>query len=299
LTALWQVAVRANPAREEPLAARLAEALGVPVSVYRDEDTGALTITGYPARIEPSPRRAARALAEALEISARDIAIAPLRRDWATSWKRHFKPIQVGARLLVKPSWSRRRARGGQRVVVLDPGLSFGTGQHETTAFCLRQLCRWRDPQRVQSFLDIGTGSGILAIAAAKLGYAPVEAFDFDPESARAAQANARRNRVDGRVALRRDDLTRMPKAPRRRFDVICANLTYDLLAGEARRISRLLAPEGRLIVAGILASQFEIVTRSFHEFGLTLGVSELKNNWRSGQFAFHSRVQPSERKMM
>jgi ribosomal protein L11 methyltransferase len=165
--------------------------------------------------------------------------------------------------------------------------LSFGTGQHPTTAFCLRQLARRRNRGESQSFLDIGTGSGILAIAAAKLGYAPVHAFDFDPEAVRASKTNLRKNRVANRISLRHDDLTKMPMSPRRRFDVICANVTYDLLAHQAERISRHLSPNGSLIAAGILEEQFPFVTKSFQRFGLTLRGSELQNIWRSGQFAF------------
>ena len=140
------------------------------------------------------------------------------REDWAESWKRHFKPIEIGDALLVKPSWSKRRPRKNQAVVILDPGLSFGTGQHPTTAFCLREIVRLKlakergrlarefktrhhadEPSALQSFLDIGTGSGILAIAAAKLGYQPVHAFDFDAEAVRIARANARANRVQAK----------------------------------------------------------------------------------------------------
>ncbi len=150
------------------------------------------------------------------------------REDWAESWKRHFKPIEIRVKarpsaarqsasqppsLLVKPSWSRRRAAKNQAVVILDPGLSFGTGQHPTTAFCLHEIARCRQPGTAQSFLDIGTGSGILAIAAAKLGYAPVQAFDFDPESVRVAGDNARKNRVTGRLKLTRGDLAKLPLA--------------------------------------------------------------------------------------
>jgi ribosomal protein L11 methyltransferase len=290
---LWQVSVCAEPAREEQIAAQLEERLEAPVVVYRNADTGALTISAYLPEIKETPGRLRRELASRLALAPKLVSIQRLRRqNWATSWKRHFKPIQIGGRLLIKPSWSRRRARPGQRVVILDPGLTFGTGQHATTAFCLRQLSRCRNQQSKQSFLDIGTGSGILAIAAAKLGYGPVEAFDFDPEAVRAAQRNARKNRVDDQLSLRRDDLTALPTHPPRRFDVICANLTYDLLAAQAKKLSRLLAPQGRLIVAGILDEQFEIVTNSFQRFGLTLVKVEVKNIWRSGQYAFHCRVQ-------
>ena len=92
-------------------------------------------------------------------------------------------------------------------MVVLDPGLSFGTGQHPTTGFCLEQLAAWRSAGIPQSCLDLGTGSGILAIAAAKLGYAPVKALDVDPDAVRTACANARRNRVSARIRFQQQDV--------------------------------------------------------------------------------------------
>src|ERR1019366_8464695 len=144
------------------------------------------------------------------------------REDWAESWKLHFKPLLIGSALLLKPSWSRRRPGKGQAVVVLDPGLSFGTGRHPTTAFCLRQLVARRRSGESQSCLDIGTGSGILAIAAAKLGYAPVDAFDFDPEAVRIARANARRNGVAARIRFQRRDLTKLPRRSARQYSLIC-----------------------------------------------------------------------------
>ena len=108
-----------------------------------------------------------------MKIGAGKIEIAKVKReDWAESWKRHFHPIEIGKTLLVKPSWSKKRPAKNQAVVILDPGLSFGTGQHPTTSFCLHQIARGRKNGTPRpSFLDIGTGSGILAIAAAKLGY--------------------------------------------------------------------------------------------------------------------------------
>ena len=292
-SALWQVSVRATDAREDQLSAQLEERFHAPVVVYRDADTGALTLSVYLAKTPQTPGGLKRVLVDELSLAFDAISIQRLRREnWATSWRRHFKPIQIGGQLLIKPSWSRRLARPGQRVVILDPGLSFGTGQHATTAFCLRRLARSRKKGTRQSFLDIGAGSGILAIAAVKLGYTPAVAFDFDPEAVGAAQQNARKNRVIDKLSLRQDDLTTMPDQPRRTFDVICANVTYDLLTDRAEKFSRLLAPDGQLIVAGILDGQFSKVTKSFQRFGLTLVKVELKNIWRSGQFAFQCRVQ-------
>jgi ribosomal protein L11 methyltransferase len=216
------------------------------------------------------------------------LTIKPLRREnWAQSWKRHFRPIEIGKSLLIKPSWSRRRARAGQRVIILDPGLSFGTGHHATTLFCLQQLARGRRQGARQSLLDIGCGSGILAIAAAKLGYSPVEAFDCDPEAIRVSLQNIKRNRV--RVRLRRADLRRMPLVSRRRYDVVCANLTGDLLVGEAEKIRNRLKPGGKLVVAGILRREFPGVRKKLQRVNLTLRETGVSREWKSGQFALKS----------
>jgi ribosomal protein L11 methyltransferase len=213
------------------------------------------------------------------------LTIKPLRREnWAESWKRHFQPIEIGKQLLIKPSWSRRRACAGQRSIILDPGLSFGTGHHPTTLFCLRELARFRRRDTEQSFLDMGCGSGILAIAAAKLGYTTVVAFDNDPEAIRTARQNIKRNHV--RVMVRLADLTRPPQIPRRRYNLICANLISDLLANEAKKICTLLKPGGNLVVAGILRREFPEIGKKLHGFNLTLQKVWTNKEWKSGRFA-------------
>ena len=221
---------------------------------------------------------------EACGFQVGPLVVQRLRReDWAESWKRHFKPIKVGRRLRVVPSWSRRKAGKRCAVVVLDPGLSFGTGHHPTTRFCLEQVAAFRRANQPQTFLDLGTGSGILAIAAAKLGYKPVEALDIDPDAIRIANDNARRNGLQ--VALSQKDLTRLPLRSVRKFDLICANLIYDLLIRERRRILNRLAPGGRLVLAGILRSQFPEVAAAFERAGLRLLRAKTVNEWRSAAF--------------
>jgi ribosomal protein L11 methyltransferase len=205
--------------------------------------------------------------------------------DWAESWKRHFKPLNIGSALLVKPSWSKRRALSRQATVVLDPGLSFGTGQHPTTAFCLQQLVACRSKADARSFLDLGTGSGILAIAAAKLGYQPIEAIDFDADAVRIARSNARLNGVVRQIQFAHKDLTRLPRDNRRKFDVICANLIAELLISEHRRILGRLKPGGALVVAGILRSQFESVRKVYETAGLKLQRQRAEKEWKSGRF--------------
>jgi ribosomal protein L11 methyltransferase len=221
-----------------------------------------------------------------LKIGAGQIKIAKVRReDWAESWKRHFKAIEIGDALLVKPSWIKKRPRKNQAVVILDPGLSFGTGQHATTSFCLREIVRRKKSETHQSFLDIGTGSGILAISATKLGYKPVRAFDFDPEAVRVARANARVNRVDGKLKIANGDMTKLPLRPGRRYDLVCGNLISNLLIAERRKIVAQLNHGGILVLAGILKSEFTQVQTAFEDLGLKLIAGKSEKEWRSGSF--------------
>ena len=291
---LWVVAVVVPGGAEELIAALFEAAFGQVPCIYQDEETRASRISHY---TEQPPLRFARAVT-ALRRGLADLRSlglplgrAPVRvrrvplEDWAESWKRHFKPIEIGGKLLIQPSWSRRRPRRGQAVVVLDPGLSFGTGQHATTAFCLRELAARRGDGAGESMLDIGTGSGILAIAAAKLGYVPVVAFDFDPVAVRVARENAARNPSPARVRIARRDLTRLPRQSRTRFDVVCANLTYDLLVSESRRILNRLKPGGVLVLAGILDRQFDIVRQHYERAGMRMVRTRREKEWRSGSF--------------
>jgi len=239
-----------------------------------------------------------------LNLGSGKINTAKVRReDWSESWKRHFKAIEIGDALLIKPSWIKRKPRKNQAVVILDPGLSFGTGRHATTSFCLHQIVAavGRPPQTAKeskdaalcrgaaakSFLDIGTGSGILAIAATKLGYQPVRAFDFDPESVRVALANARVNQVAGRIKITQDDVTKQPMRPARQYDLVCANLISNLLIAERRRIVAQVKPGGTLVLAGILKSEFGLVQTAFEGLGLEFVTGKNEKEWRSGSFRF------------
>jgi len=285
---MWQVSIIATVSREEAVAGWLQKNFRLPPALYHDLRTGKSTVSIYPPRLSRGPELVRAALRRELRQRWPErmrVVVKKLRREnWAESWKRHFKPMEIGDALLIKPGWSRHRARASQRVVWLDPGLSFGTGHHATTRFCLEQLADCRREGMAQSLLDIGTGSGILAIAAAKLDYSPIEAFDFDPVAVRVSRSNARRNRVEGRVAPRQQDLRRLPLRGRR-WDVICANLTADLLQSQARRICARLRPGGALIVAGVLRKEFSRVRDNFLTFGLTLAKSEVNEEWKSGRF--------------
>jgi ribosomal protein L11 methyltransferase len=313
---LWCVSVVTTPEAEDAVAELLGTILRQPASIYFGLETGTSTVAVYlqqpfmnleapasrrpgrnsPARRQCSQEQLRKTILDGLKrinhcglnTGPGRVTIAKIRReDWAESWKRHFKPMEIGDQLLIKPSWSKRRPRKNQAIVVLDPGLSFGTGQHPTTAFCLTELVRCGKNKARRSFLDIGTGSGILAIAAAKLGCSPLHAFDFDPESVRIARANARANGVHKQVRITRGDVTKLPIRPGRQYDLICANLISTLLISERRRIVNRLRRGGTLVLAGILKSEFSQVQQIFEKLGLKLAATRAENEWRSGSFCF------------
>ncbi|MEO8427382.1 MAG: 50S ribosomal protein L11 methyltransferase [Verrucomicrobiota bacterium] len=295
---LWQITVTVAGEAEDAVGQMMERLFERPTTVYSPEETRTSRISVFCERqSEWNAARRQSLVSELHQIEACglcsgpiDIAVKKLKPvDWTEAWRSHFRPIEVGPALLVKPSWSNRQPRKAQEVVVLDPGLSFGTGQHPTTLFCLQQLVESRLPSRPQSFLDIGTGSGILAIAAAKLGYAPVDAIDLDLEAIRIAGLNALKNQVQARISLRRQDLTKLPLKSLGRYNVVCANLIFDLLLQESQRIVKSLAPQGTLILAGILGDQFDEVRRHYQEKGLKLVMDSADEEWRSGSFIFNS----------
>lgn len=291
---LWRISVAVPEEAEEAVSELLESVSRMPPVTWHDARTGRTIVSAY---VE-APRdwsAEARAQIEAGLMRVRQCGLAMGRtriqatrlrhEDWAESWKRHFRAMEFGRALLVKPSWVRRRPRAGQQVVVLDPGLSFGTGQHPTTGFCLEQIVAGRKQGAAQSLLDIGTGSGILAIAAVKLGYRPVVAYDADADAVRVARANARQNGVARRLGLAQRDLTREPRQSVQKFDIVCANLTFDLLLSERERIVNRLRPGGTLVLAGILRAQFPAVARAYGRLGLQLKVRRRENEWESGVF--------------
>lgn len=298
---LWKISVTSPPAAEEAITELLEARFGQPAVVYTNLEKQQTTVAVY---LESKPEWS-KARQESLSHDLRrlrtgagapppKLVLTALRRqDWAEAWKRHFKPLLIGDKLWVGPSWSRDRPRRKRVEVVLDPGLSFGTGQHPTTAFCLGEVVRSRRPGLNQSLLDIGTGSGILAIAAAKLGYRMIDALDLDPDSIRIARANARFNKVDATVRFRRQDLATLPLHSKRPYSVVCANLMAELLQAQKSRILARLHPEGVLVLAGILRSEFAVVQRVYEADGLRLVRSRARREWRSGSFTWNCQGTP------
>jgi len=240
-------------------------------SYVADGDAPALVCGYLPSgedseRIRRSLRLAMRAAP--LERPPRWRRVRRLREEpWRDSWKKHFGIQRHGRALVVKPSWTQYRLKGGDIVIEIDPGMAFGTGQHPTTAMCLRAL---EDRVRTgASVLDLGCGSGILAIAAAKLGARRVLALDVDPNAVRAARENAAANAVSDVIEVREGTL----EAEGGPFDVIVANISGLTLERLAVPLARSLAPGGSLITSGFLDDAVAALSCTFEGVGLRVSV--------------------------
>jgi len=200
------------------------------------------------------------------------------RGDWAEKWKQGLDPIEVGSRLVVKPTWCEYPGGPDQVVLNLDPGLAFGTGHHATTFHCLEGVeAYFSDLGRANArVLDVGTGSGILAMAAAALGQGRVVALDIDPDVMPVAARNLALNRLTDRVFL----LCADPAALKARFDLIMANLYRDELMRLASTLVSLGAPGARWLLSGILVDQAEEVAECFISLGLELRLRSAKGEW-------------------
>jgi ribosomal protein L11 methyltransferase len=170
--------------------------------------------------------------------------------DWTAVARSHHRPVSVGRRLLVAPPWD-VPAAPGREVLVIEPGMAFGTGQHATTRGCLAAIENAVDAGGVRSALDVGTGSGILAMALARLGVPRVVAIDNDPQVLPLARENLARNGAAA-VSLAAGTAADLDA----RFDLVVANLLADVLVGEAEALAARVGPGGRLVVSGLLVSQ-------------------------------------------
>jgi len=200
--------------------------------------------------------------------------------DWETSWKAYFKPIRIGEHFLIKPTWEPVEVLEGDIVLELDPGMAFGTGTHATTTLCLRALESVVKPgQRV---FDLGTGSGILAIAAAKLG-AQVEAVDLDSVAIRVAQENVDLNRMNDQVRIVRGDLGTVLTG---QADVVIANIIADVILILLSDLKRLLHQDGEFLASGIIENRAEDVEEGLKDAGFEI-VERIED---SGWILFRAR---------
>jgi ribosomal protein L11 methyltransferase len=188
--------------------------------------------------------------------------------DWQERWKSFFHTEHITPRLVIKPSWERYDAKNNEIVIEMDPGLSFGTGSHFTTKSCLECIDAFPNSEAQRAFLDLGCGSGILAIAAARLGFSPVVAIDVDAVAVARTRDNAETNEVNRIIECHHTSLAEY--RPTGRYDLIAANLYADVLVSMVGRIGAMLAEDShaRIILSGILNEQYSYVASVFDAAG-------------------------------
>ena len=250
------------------------------------EDTPSKTVKGYlplDGSLEQMRIRVEHFLADCGPAFAGFVYTAPVvsiikTEDWANNWKVHFKPVRIGTRLVIKPTWEEYQELPGDLVIQIDPGMAFGTGAHPTTRMCLESLERicfdetgGRLPEAV---LDVGTGSGVLSIAAALMGAVRITAVDIDPEAIRVTKENLELNSMGELVDASTTDL----RALEGEYQVVVANILAEELVRLSAQLVARVAPGGWLILSGILTEKAEFVCAGFP--GLTLAESPREAEW-------------------
>ena len=228
------------------------------------------------AQIHPFPEPDIRELAET---------------DWAEAWKQHYHLLRIGRRLVIVPAWEAYEPAPAEIVIRLEPGMAFGTGLHPTTRLCLKAIEQCLSPG--QAVLDVGTGSGVLAIAAAKLGAHPVLAIDADPQAVSAAQQNVAMNGVANQIKVQHSTLPGGEDLPAYfvldqplepldagQFEVIAVNILAPVIVGMAPALAARLAPGGCLVAAGLIDSQEDEVVAAFGAQGLQVVNRSQEKDW-------------------
>jgi ribosomal protein L11 methyltransferase len=205
------------------------------------------------------------------------LAVRPVDdADWADAWKAHYAPQRIG-RIVIVPSWVDESLRDGELAITLDPGMAFGTGIHPTTRGCMALLQQLRPmPARA---LDVGSGSGILALAALRLGVERIDALDTDPLAVEATRANAERNGLGDRVEARHGTL---PTEPAERYPLVLANLVAAVLVGLGPRLAAHLEDGGILLASGIIEPRSAEVVEALQRAGLRMVERRTDGEWVS-----------------
>jgi ribosomal protein L11 methyltransferase len=200
--------------------------------------------------------------------------------DWAEAWKKFFHTEKVSDRIWIKPSWEPCATAPGDIVVEIDPGMSFGTGQHGTTRGCLEMIDQLAHTHAGAAFADLGCGSGILTIAAAKLGYTKLVALDNDPLAVRIAQENAELNGVANQIRFMTGDVA--AAGLEGACDIVVANILATVLIQYARELTSFIAPgsQARIILSGILNPQAADVRSAFEAQGLSVVDCIQRGEW-------------------
>lgn len=197
--------------------------------------------------------------------------------DWANSWKAYYKPIKIG-NIVIVPAWEKYNQANGEIVVRMDPGMAFGTGTHETTRLIIGLLQKY--VHKGNTVLDVGTGSGILAICAAKLGADMCRAYDIDPMSVRVANENIKDSGLSDVITCNQSDLLKQAENVAGGYDVICANIVADIIIRMTPDVSRFMSDKTILLASGIISERRDDVVSCFEENGFKIVELSEENGW-------------------
>lgn len=206
-----------------------------------------------------------------LELEMKDVD----EEDWSNAWKKYYHPVQVGEHLVVCPSWEAYDRQPDDVVLTLNPGMAFGTGTHDTTRLCMELLEKYITPQ--DTVLDVGCGSGILAITAALLGANKIIGCDIDEVAVKVAGENAALNGVQDRIAFHQGDLTSQVEGS---FQIICANIVADVIIRLSEDAGRYLAKDGIFITSGIIDTREQDVLDALEQNGFQVIERRTSGGW-------------------
>ncbi|SDZ19741.1 [LSU ribosomal protein L11P]-lysine N-methyltransferase [Proteiniborus ethanoligenes] len=196
-------------------------------------------------------------------------------KDWADSWKKYYKPKKIGDRIVIKPSWEEYEVEDNDIIIELDPGMAFGTGTHETTIMCIKQLEKYVNEGNV--VFDIGCGSGILSIAAAKLGAKKVIGVDLDELSVKVSNENAKMNKVENIVDIKHGNLLDVIKE---KADLVVSNIVAEIITVLSKDVTKFLNKEGIFITSGIIHEKTQTVKEAMIEEGLEILDTVTMGEW-------------------
>ncbi|MGA2938473.1 MAG: 50S ribosomal protein L11 methyltransferase [Syntrophobacteraceae bacterium] len=279
MTKNWtRIDVTCGPKTADILAVEFAEAFGVSVEYI----SGGIRIYLDSARFADENERlrqivdSAPTLPDEGEIG---LAVSEIPdEDWSRTWKEHFKSLRVGRRFWVSPTWEAVHCDPERLIIRIDPGRAFGTGHHESTKLCLEWLesCQLDPGPARMSLLDLGTGSGILAIGAALIGFRKVVGIDNDPEAIETAKENIMLNGLSEKIGL----LCATPEGVSGSFDVVISNIESKPLIRMSETIASKVRGEGLLALSGILIEQADEVCAEYEKRGLGLTGSKTAGEW-------------------
>lgn len=200
------------------------------------------------------------------------------RVDWAENWRYHFPPIPLGENLLIMPPWQQIEPGERRKVIYLQPGMAFGTGHHPTTSMILEGLDKMGDLEGIGCVLDVGCGSAILAIGAARLGAGRILAFDHDPEAVKAARSNVRRNSLEDSIVVVRAQFPGIPAG--KPFDLILANLYFTFFEKYIEELGSVAAPGGRAFISGFREEELKAAHMMIERAGMELNSTTDQGGW-------------------